>query len=62
MKHEAVTRQSRKDEPFAKAIARARASYSAGGGVEHRVVTQWLLTWGEPGRVTFEEWLAAWDG
>jgi hypothetical protein len=61
MKNEAGIREQ-EHETLAEAVDRARASYAAGGGVEHRVVAQWLLTWGEPRRVPFKEWLTAWNG
>ena len=44
------------------ALERARASYAAGGGVEHDVVSLWLRTWGQPNRRPFRDWLAAPDG
>ncbi len=62
MKHEARIRDHVEDEPLADAVARARSMYAAGEGCEHRVVSEWLLTWGKPGRKPFKEWLDAWDG
>jgi hypothetical protein len=43
-------------------IDRAREMLAAGIGVEHAVVSEWLLTWGTPGRKPFKEWLANWNG
>ena len=62
MKHHVDLHTPRDDEPLEQAVARARANYKAGTGVEHRVVSLWLNTWGEPGREPFGEWLAAWNG
>ncbi len=62
VKHEVDLRPSQEEEPLEKAVARARESYAAGTGVEHRVVSMWLRTWGKPGRKPFGEWLAAWNG
>lgn len=62
MKHDVDLHAPRDEEPFEQAFARARASYAAGTGVEHRVVSLWLKTWGEADYRPFQEWLAAWDG
>ena len=62
MKHDVDLHAPRDGEPLEAAFARARASYAAGTGVEHRVVSLWLKTWGDPDYRPFKEWLAAWDG
>lgn len=62
MKHEPDFQPSQDQEPLELAFARARASFAAGTGVEHRIVSLWLMTWGKPGRKPFGDWLTAWDG
>ena len=62
MKHEANLSPRGHREPDASDFARAKASYRAGGGVDHVVVGQWLLTWGHPERKKFADWLADQDG
>ncbi|WP_375395677.1 hypothetical protein [uncultured Sphingomonas sp.] len=62
MKHEAGLSQRGEREPTAADFARAKASVVAGRGVDHVVVGQWLLTWGQPGRKKFKDWLADQNG
>ncbi len=62
MKHEADIAPRARRLPDASDFARAKSMYAAGKGVEHLVVGQWLLTWGEPGFRDFPDWLAAQDG
>ncbi|KIU28049.1 hypothetical protein SR41_09545 [Sphingomonas melonis] len=62
MKHEAGFSTPTIPLPTAADFARAKQGYQAGDGVDHIVVRQWLRTWGEPGHVPFEEWLAAQNG
>ena len=57
MKHEADIVPRPRRIPDASDFARAKAACAAGAPVEHAVVGQWLLTWGKPGRKTFEDWL-----
>lgn len=61
MKHEGSIRGS-DEETLADAVVRARSMYAAGEGVDHRVVDEWLLTWGAPDRKRFKDWLDAWNG
>ena len=62
MKHQADISSRPRAQPEASDFARAKASYAAGGGVEHIVVGAWLLTWGKPGRKDFGDWLNDQDG
>lgn len=62
MEHEPGLFERRDPQAEAASLARARADIAAGRGVDHAVVRQWLLTWGKPGRVSFEDWLAAQNG
>ncbi|MGP7795329.1 hypothetical protein [Sphingomonas sp. CLY1604] len=62
MKHEAGLSSPKIPLPTAEDFARAREGYASGRGVDHIVVRQWLRTWGEPGQVPFEDWLAAQNG
>lgn len=62
MKHEAGFSTPTIPLPTPEDFMRAKEEYEAGRGVDHIVVRQWLRTWGEPGRVPFEEWLAAQNG
>lgn len=62
VKHDANLRTPPDEEPLDVAFARARASYAAGTGVEHRIVPMWLRTWGKADCRPFGEWLAAWNG
>lgn len=41
------------------ADARAMADVAAGRVHDHSIVSEWLMTWGKPGRKPFREWLAA---
>ena len=50
------------DAEIAAALARAEADIVAGRVYPHAVVAQWLLTWGQPGRKPFKEWLADQNG
>ena len=62
MKHEAGLSRREGRKPDAADFARARTSYASGAGVDHIVVGQWLLTWGQPGRKDFADWLKEQDG
>ena len=42
--------------------ARALADVEAGRLHDHAVVSRWLLTWGQPDRKPFKDWLADQDG
>lgn len=50
------------DTEASAAEARAMQDYRDGRSHPHEVVSQWLATWGKPGRKTFHEWLADRDG
>ncbi|EZP52540.1 hypothetical protein [Sphingomonas sp. CV7422] len=39
-------------------VARAKAGYESGYGVDHVIVSEWLRTWGQPGFKDFPLWLA----
>ena len=62
MKHESGLSPRARRLPDKADFARAKAGYAAGIGVEHSVVSQWLLTWGLPGQKDFPDWLAEQDG
>ena len=62
MKHEGDLSAGVRRQPDIADLARAKASYAAGGDVDHVVVGAWLLTWGKPGRKDFADWLADQDG
>jgi hypothetical protein len=62
MKHEPNIADRRDPMPFAEEIAKARLDYSTGRGVDHVVVREWLMTWGEPNYKPFDVWLSEWDG
>lgn len=61
MKHEPGIFDDHHVEAEEAAVARARASYAAGAGVDHRIVAMWLRTWGSDDERSFGEWLAAWN-
>ncbi|SFP89732.1 hypothetical protein [Sphingomonas rubra] len=57
MKHDPDIAPRASRRPTIDDFTRAKASYAAGDGVNHVVVGQWLLTWGDPDQQPFAEWL-----
>ena len=62
MKHEPSITPHDRRVPQAADFARAKAMFAAGQGVEHLVVGEWLLTWGDPDYKDFPEWLLSQNG
>ena len=50
------------DEEIKAAEARARADFAAGRYYDHKVVGEWLKTWGKPDFVPFKEWIVIRNG
>ncbi len=62
MKHDIDLHAADDEEPLEEAFTRTRISFAARTGVEHRIVSIWLRTWGKPDFRPFREWLAAPNG
>lgn len=50
------------EEDVTAAEERAMIDHRDGRSYGHAIVSRWLLTWGQPGRKRFHEWLADQDG